>query len=99
MSLQARRLGEGLEAQGAAVGLFLGVDGALMATKVTQTVEVKVAVRATVGSISQLNALMGFEKIKITEASQTFTTDMLRICCFLWFVDLIIILSHTMVSF
>lgn len=99
VALQARRLGEGLEAHRATVGLLLGVDSALMATKVTQTVEVKVAVGATVRSISLLNALMGFEKIKITESSQAFTTDMLGSWLFLWFLHLIMILSCTLVSF
>lgn len=99
MALQARGLGERLKALRAAVGPLLRVDGALVAAKVTQTVEVKVTAQAAVRSTFQLNTIVGFEKINITENSFAFATNVMGIRCFLRFLRCFVGFSRTLVSF
>lgn len=71
--LQARRLGEGLEAERAAVGPLLGVDGALVAPQVAWTVEVELAVGTPMRPVAKLDALVTLEKMELAERAQALT--------------------------
>lgn len=78
VALQTGRLGEGLEAQRAAVRPLLGMNGAFVSPQVAQAVEIEATVRAAVRTIALLNAVMVFEEMKVAEGSQTFTADVRR---------------------